>query len=69
MHTPEDNRETIDHLRRASLEIALGFERMVKADRFEQIAALHEASAALAEMRHHCEQTIVKLERLSNVAL
>lgn len=69
MHNPEDTREMIDQLRRASLEIAIGFERMVKADRAEQIEALQEASAALAEMRHCCEQTVIRLVRLQNVAL
>lgn len=66
MHTPQTTTETIAQLHRASLEIATGFHRMVQADRAEQIEALQEAAAALAEMRHCCEQTIV---RLSNVAL
>lgn len=61
MHNPKD---TIEQLRRASLEIAIGFERMVKADRAEQVEALQEAAAALAEMRHCCEQEIVRLNHV-----
>lgn len=43
--------ETLHELKQTSLQLALGFERMVAMDRAERADALREASAVLIEMR------------------
>lgn len=47
--------ETLHALKQASLQLALGFERMITMDRAEQADALRDASAALIEMRRNTD--------------
>ena len=53
--------ENLAELRRASLELATGFERAEKLPRAEQSAALREAAAALIEMRRATDLLIQRV--------
>lgn len=46
---------TVEHLHRAAIEVARGFEQMQGMPEDQQAEALREASAALIEMRRACD--------------
>jgi hypothetical protein len=53
--------ETLGQLQQAALQLAIGFERTMKADRAEQADSLREASGALIEMRRACDDLAARL--------